>query len=83
VEDLRLVLHDGEVLTIASDDVERICENLWRLAPKPGAVTLVGVLVAASRDQIGVLASRPVELTEPQGAILREALAMPPPEPTA
>jgi hypothetical protein len=75
--DVRLVLHDGETLTIASDDLERVSENLWRLAPKPGAVTLVGVLTAASRDRIGALAKRPVELTEPQSAIIREAVAMP------
>jgi hypothetical protein len=45
-----LTLHDGETLTIEAEDVERVSENLWRLAPKPGAVTVVGVLAAASRD---------------------------------
>jgi hypothetical protein len=78
---VRLVLHDGETLTIASEDLERVSENLWRLAPKPGAVTLVGLLAAASRDRTAVLANRPVELTEPQSAIIRHAIELPEREP--
>ena len=73
---MRLVLHGGETLTIASEDLRRVSENLWRLAPKPGAVTLVGVLTAASRDRTAILANRPVELTESESAIIREAIAM-------
>lgn len=71
--DVRLTLWDGETLTIAGADVDRVYENLWRLAPKPGALTLAGILVAESRGQTGL---RPVDLTEPQSAIIREAIAM-------
>jgi hypothetical protein len=71
--DVRLTLHDGETLTIAGGDVDRVYENLWRLAPKAGAVTLAGVLVAESRGKTRY----PVDLTETQSALLREAIAMP------
>lgn len=73
--DVRLALHDGETLTIASSDVSRVYENLWRLAPKPGAVTLAGVLVAESRRN--TLRGHPVDLTEAQSGVIREAMAMP------
>lgn len=72
---MRLTLHDGERLTIASGDVDRVYENLWRLAPKPGAITLAGVLVAESRGRIE--RRYPLDLTEVQSAVIREAIAMP------
>jgi len=78
---VQLRLHDGETMTIEAADVERVSENLWRLAPKPGAVTVVGLLAAASRDRAAVLAGRPVELTGPQTAVLREAIELPEAEP--
>ena len=71
---MRLTLHDGETMTIAADDVSRVYENLWRLAPKPGAITLAGVLVAQSRARLGL---RPIDLTAEQSAIILEAVAMP------
>ena len=73
--ELRLTLNDGETLTIADFDVPRVYENLWRLAPKPGAVTLAGIFVALTREH--PLLRRPVDLTEPQSAIMFEAVAMP------
>ena len=73
-EDVRLRLDDGELLTIGAGDVARVYENLWRLAPKPGALTLAGLLVAESRGRTGL---RPVDLTAPQSAVIREAIAMP------
>ena len=73
--EVRLTLHDGETLTIPSGDVERVYENLWRLAPKPGCLTLAGILVAESRGQMQRL--YPLDLTEAQSAIIREAVAMP------
>jgi hypothetical protein len=72
---VRLTLHDGETLIIASGDVGRVYENLWRLAPRPGAVTLAGVLVAESRGQ--VRRRFPLDLTEEQSAVICEAIAMP------
>jgi hypothetical protein len=73
-DEVRFTLHDGEALTVASGDIDRVYENLWRLAPKPGAVMLAGVLAAQSRELRGL---RPVELTESQSAVIREAIAMP------
>ena len=72
--DVRLTLWDGETLTIAGADVDRVYENLWRLAPKPGAVTVAGILVAESRGKTGL---HPVDLTEAQSTVVREAIAMP------
>ena len=72
---MRLALHDGELLTIVSGDVDRVYENLWRLAPKLEAVTLAGVLVAESRGR--VQRRFPLGLNEAQSAIIREAVAMP------
>ena len=71
--EVRFNLCDGETVTIPSMDVDCVCDNLWRLAPKPGAVMLAGVLVAQSRGGLGLV---PFELTEPQSAVIREALAM-------
>ncbi len=34
--EVRLTLHDGEILVIADQGVSRVCENLWRPAPVPG-----------------------------------------------
>ncbi len=31
--EVRLTLHGGETLTIAAQDVSRICESLFRLGP--------------------------------------------------
>lgn len=72
--DVRLALWDGETLTIDSGDVDRVYDNLWRLAPRPGALTLAGILVAESRAYTGL---HPVDLTATQSAVIREAIAMP------
>jgi hypothetical protein len=72
--EVRLTLCDGETLTIASGDVDRVYENLWRLASKPGALTVATVLVAESRGQTR---RYPLDLTETQSAVIREAIAMP------
>jgi len=70
---VRLTLHDGEALTIAARDVSRVCQNLWRLAPRQDAVFLYGVVTAETRSpSTGV----PLELTAPQSVMMREAVAM-------
>jgi hypothetical protein len=73
-EELRLTLHDGETLAIARQDISRVCENLWRLAPEPDALVLAAVVFGESRDP-----SRhtPLELTSGQSAVIRKAVAMP------
>jgi hypothetical protein len=65
--------HGGETLTIAGEDVPRV----WQLAAKPGAVSLAGIVIAASRQPPSTRV--PVLLTEPQGGVIREALALPAP----
>jgi hypothetical protein len=70
---VRLALHDGEGLTIAADDVPRVCENLWRLAGRQEAIFMYGVVMAESRRHSARL---PLELTSTQTAVMREAVAM-------
>lgn len=72
--ELRLTLHDGEILAIAAQDVSRVCENLWRLESEPDAVALAAVLVAESRQ---LFARVPLTLTAPQSALIRKAVAVP------
>lgn len=72
---MRLTLHDGQLLTIPSSDVDRVYENLWRLAPRPDAVALAGVLVAERRGQVH--RRYPLDLDEAQSAIIRAAVEMP------
>jgi hypothetical protein len=71
---VQLILHDGDTLTIAGQDVGRVCDNLWRLAPNPEAMVMAGVVVAASRD----FSTRfPLELTASQSAVVCKAVAKP------
>ena len=70
---MRLTLHDGETLVISDQDVSRVCENLWRLAPVPDAVAL-GALVIA--EPLHPSVRIPLALTAPQSAVLRKAVAM-------
>lgn len=70
---MRLTLHDGETLAIAGQDVSRICEHLWRLAPEPDAVALAAVLIAESHHPSLHI---PLTLTAPQTAVIRKVLAM-------
>jgi hypothetical protein len=74
---VRFLLQDGETLVIAADDLERVYENLWRLAPRSGAVALAGVLNAVMRERPPL--RPPIDLTEEQTAVLREAVEMPAP----
>jgi hypothetical protein len=71
VAEVRLTLHDGETLTIADEAVWGVYENLWRLSDKPGAITVAGALIAASRQSLPAL-----DLDGPQSAVIREAIAM-------
>jgi hypothetical protein len=73
-EEVRLTLHDGETLTIAGQDVPRVCENLWRLASELDALAVVTVLIAESRNPSIHI---PLTLTAPQTAVIRKAVAKP------
>ena len=70
---MRLTLHDGVMLVIASQDVSCACENLWRLAPDPDAVALAAVVTAESRHPSVHV---PLELTAAQSALMSQALAI-------
>jgi hypothetical protein len=71
--EVRLVLHDGETLAIAAQDVSRVCENLWQFAPVPDAIALASVVIAESLHPSVRI---PLRLTAPQSAVLRKAVAM-------
>jgi hypothetical protein len=72
--EVRLTLHGGESLTIAGQDVPRVCENLFRLGAEPDAVVVAAVVLAESRHPS---LHFPLELTAYQSAVLRKAAAMP------
>ena len=61
----------GETLTIASDDLQPLCNLLWGLAPKPGAASTAALVHLASRQRGG--SRLPYELAPRQSALLREA----------
>ena len=67
-------LHTGETLTIASDDLQPLCNLLWGLAPKPGAASMAGIVHLASRQRGG--SRLPYELAPRQSALLREAATL-------
>jgi hypothetical protein len=70
---VRFMLDDGEVLSLAGGDLARIYELLWRLAPKPGAVSTAAVIRGATRSTIMVA---PIDLDAKQSAAMREAMTL-------
>jgi hypothetical protein len=72
--EVRLTLHGGETLTIAGQDVPRVCENLFRLGAEPDAVIVAAMVLAESRHPS---LHFPLELTGSQSAVIRKAAAMP------
>ena len=71
---VKLALWDDEVVTIPAHDVSRVCENLLAFAPNLDAMVLVGVLIAEARDSS---LHFPLDLTAPQSALMRQAMAKP------
>lgn len=71
---VRLVLADGETLTIAARGVARVWENLWCFAPNMDAMVVAGVVMAMSRD---LSTDLPMQLTAAQSALIRQAVARP------
>jgi len=71
---VRFTLDDGETLRLSEDDLLRVYEELWRLAPKPGSVSTAAVVHAARRQTD--LYHAPIDLTATQSAMLREAVAL-------
>ena len=71
---MRFTFDDGETLSLTEDDLPRVYEELWRLAPKPGAVSTAAVVHGARRQFD--LYRAPIDLTPTQSAMLREAVAL-------
>jgi hypothetical protein len=71
-ESIRFRLEDGETVTVTGGDIPRIYEQLWRLAPKPGAVSTAALVRAPSTQS--EFAHTVIELSAEQSAALREAL---------
>ena len=71
---LRFALNDGELLTIPEAQVSEIYELLWQLAPRKGAVSVAAAIRGMSGDPARY--GPPIDLTAPQSAALREAVAL-------
>lgn len=69
---VRFVLDDGELLTLADDDLSEIYELLWKLAPKKGAISVATMIRVSVRSD---LMGSPIDLNETQSAAMREAVA--------
>jgi hypothetical protein len=70
---VRFVLDDGAMLTLAEGDLSEVYELLWKLVPKPGAVSVAVLIRGATRAD---LAGVPIDLDVPQSAAMREAVAL-------
>jgi hypothetical protein len=70
---VRFVLDDGARLTLAEGDLSEVYELLWKLVPKPGAVSVAVLIRGATRAD---LAGVPIDLDVPQSAAMREAVAL-------
>lgn len=71
---VRFALDDGETLTMLDEDLPEVYEVLWRLAPRPGAVSLAAVVRDLSRPSGRY--GPPIDLTAAQSAALREAVKL-------
>lgn len=71
---VRFLLHDGETLIVEEGDLLHVYEMLWRLAPRPGAVSAAAVVHNASRTS--EFSRTAIDLTAAQSAAMREAVAL-------
>jgi len=69
----RFILDDGEMLTLSEGDLEQVYELLWKLAPRPGAISVAAVIRGTVRPDR--LYGAPIDLDAPQSAAMREAVA--------
>lgn len=67
-------LDGGERLVVPDDALRRIYDSLWEISREPGAVSTAALIIDMSR--LPPYARRPVELTGPQSAVLRQAVAL-------
>jgi gamma-glutamyl:cysteine ligase YbdK (ATP-grasp superfamily) len=71
---VRFLLDNRETLVVADEDLRRVYDQLWRLAPQAGAVSTAAVVHAALRRSESALDL--IELTATQSAVLRQAVAL-------
>jgi hypothetical protein len=67
-------LDDGETLSVPDEALRPIYDTLWDLAREPGAVSTAALIMDARR--LRPFARNPTELTTPQSAVLRKAMAL-------
>ena len=67
-------LDDGDMLVIPDDELHRIYAVLWELSAEPGAVSTAALVNEALRTS--EFARSALELSAPQSAVLRQALAL-------
>jgi hypothetical protein len=70
---VRFALDDGETMTLAEGDLEQVYDLLWRLAPRPGAISAAALIRGATGANV---AGAPIDLNAPQSAAMREAVAL-------
>jgi hypothetical protein len=69
---VRFNLDDGELLTLAGSELSEVYEQLWKIAPQKGAISVAAMIRVSVRSK---LMGSPVDLNEPQSAAMREAVA--------
>jgi hypothetical protein len=74
VGSVRFTLDDGETLIVPDDELRRIYESLWAMSRQPGAISTAALVMDVSR--LSPFGPRSVELTAPQSAVFRKALAL-------
>jgi len=74
VGSVRFTLDDGETIIVPDDELRRIYESLWAMSPEPGAVSTAALVMDVSR--LSHYGARSVELTTPQSAVFRKAVAL-------
>jgi hypothetical protein len=67
------VLADGETLTLPERDLAQVYELCWKLAPKPGAISVAVLIRGVGRTNI---AGVPIDLDVHQSAVMREAVGL-------
>ena len=70
---VRFALNDGETLTLDDGILLEVYEQLWELAPKPGAASTAAAVIAASRE---TLHGPPIKLSVLESSALREAVGL-------
>ena len=74
VGSVRFTLDDGETIIVPDDELRRIYESLWAMSNEHGAISTAALVMDVSR--LSPYGTRSVELTIPQSAVFRKAVAL-------